>query len=61
MSARADFMLDFGCMSLKIYGDLPRTISGETEFVCGAKAEEADEPVVNPFLFVGNRCCCKLL
>ena len=54
-------MLDFGCMSLKIYGDLPRTISGETEFVCGAKAEEADEPVVNPFLLVGNRCCCKLL
>ena len=46
MSARADCMLDFGYMSLKIYGDLPRTISGETELVCGANAEEADEPVV---------------
>ena len=46
MSARADFMLGLGNMSLKIYGDLPRTISGETELVCGASAEEADEPVV---------------
>ena len=57
MSARADFMLDFGTMSLKICGDRPRTISGDTELFCGAIAVEVEEPVVKRFL-LGN--CCKL-
>ena len=51
MSARADFMLDFGYMSLKIYGDLPRTISGDIELFCTLCCDDLDDPVVKRFLF----------